>query len=323
MKQKIYIRTDASFEIGMGHLIRCIAFAQMLVDKYDIFFFCLYIPDESIKEINNLNFFIRKIESEKDFIESLNPEIIVVLDGYNFDLTYQRQVKNFGSKLILIDDYIHDEYIADLVINHAPIDQSRILTNFSKTIFAFGLDYALLRPNFLKAARVNLKHSKEFDISICFGGGDFKNLTVKTLNILKESQLFNKIAIITGPAYNFKSDLKNVINKNDSIKHFNAIDASKICELFSNSNFVIVPASGILYEAIAIGSKVISGYYTDNQLSIYKGFLSQNGFIDAFDFSEAYLNKALITIEDFVPARLIDGRSNYKLLDKVNSLSSV
>lgn len=320
MNKKIYIRTDASFEIGMGHLIRCIALAQMLVDTYDISFFCQNIPDISMKEINNLNLFFKKIESEEDFIELLNPEIIVVLDGYKFDLDYQRRVKKCGSKLILIDDYIQEEYIADLVINHAPIADLKVLKKFSQTNFAFGLDYALLRPDFLKAAKCNMKHTNKFDISICFGGGDFKNLTIKTLNILKEYKIFNKIAIITGPAYNFKEDLENIVNKNDLIKHYNAIDASKICELFSNSKFVIVPASGILYEALAIGSKVISGYYTDNQLSIYKGFLSMNGFIDAYNFNETYLKKALIKIEDFIPTRLIDGRSSYRLLEKVNSL---
>lgn len=39
MAKNIYIRVDASPEIGMGHLMRCIALSHMLKDTFPVVFF--------------------------------------------------------------------------------------------------------------------------------------------------------------------------------------------------------------------------------------------------------------------------------------------
>ena len=46
----------------------------------------------------------------------------VVLDGYHFRLGYQQVIKEAGYALVCIDDIHAYPFIADLIINHAPID---------------------------------------------------------------------------------------------------------------------------------------------------------------------------------------------------------
>ena len=46
MKPKVYIRADGSHDIGLGHLIRCIALAHMLKNDFDITFVCKEIPEK-------------------------------------------------------------------------------------------------------------------------------------------------------------------------------------------------------------------------------------------------------------------------------------
>lgn len=320
MKSQVFIRVDASSEIGMGHLIRCSALAQMLHEKYHIVFFCKDFPNNSTTEIVNLGFDVIRIREEADFFQIIRPGHIVVLDGYHFDLTYQIQIKNRGSYLIYIDDYCQQEQVADLIINHAPLVNEEKYNALPSTKFALGLDYALVRPIFLEFARQQAKISDNNEIFLCFGGSDYKNLTMSTLNVILEYSVFKKINVVTGPGYLYKEELSNSVSKDLRIQHYHAISAEEICKLISCCSTAIVPASGILYEVSAVGCKIISGFYTDNQLGIYEGFRSLNGFLDAYDFNKTSLLKALDEIHNFIPIRLLDGNSPDRILQKINSL---
>ena len=50
LKPKVYIRTDGSPEIGLGHLTRCIALAYMLKKDFAITFVCKEIPEKISRE---------------------------------------------------------------------------------------------------------------------------------------------------------------------------------------------------------------------------------------------------------------------------------
>jgi UDP-2,4-diacetamido-2,4,6-trideoxy-beta-L-altropyranose hydrolase len=323
MKSQIFIRVDASSEMGMGHLIRCSALAQMLYEKYHIIFVCKNYPDNSTTEIVNLGIEVVKIDVEADFFQALRPGHIVVLDGYHFDISYQMQIKNRGSYLIYIDDFCQQEQVADLIINHAPLVNKEIYNALPSTKFALGLDYALIRPVFLQFARQQAKIPDNSEIFLCFGGSDYKNLTMSTLNVILEYSRFKKINVVTGLGYLYKEKLSNSVSKDLRIRHHHAISAEGICKLISCCSTAIVPASGILYEVSAVGCKIISGFYTDNQLGIYKGFRTLNGFVDAHDFNETALLKALDEIDNFIPIRLLDGNSQDRILQKINSLQDV
>lgn len=117
MKLPLFIRCDASTQIGMGHLVRCSALAEMLKEKFEITFFCKDIP-ASYKQ--GLKFNITQILVEDDFLQHVNDQSIVVLDGYHFKGSYQRSIKNLGAILVCIVDFPDYDFLADLIINHAP-----------------------------------------------------------------------------------------------------------------------------------------------------------------------------------------------------------
>jgi spore coat polysaccharide biosynthesis predicted glycosyltransferase SpsG len=295
----------------------------MLHEIYDVVFYCKAIPDSSATEINSLGITIIKINQETDFFQALKPGFIVVLDGYNFNRSYQSQIKERGSHLVFIDDFCQQDLIADLVINHAPLIGRDKYKGSSYTKFALGLDYALLRPVFLKLTQKEFKVPDKDEVFVCFGGADYKNLTMSTLNILSKYPAFKKINVVTGPAYLYKVGLSMLVSGDFRITHHHALNAAEMCRLISLCSIAIVPASGILYEVSTAGCRIISGYYTDNQLGIYEGFRALSGFADAIDFNENALTRALEEIESFIPVRLIDGNSPSRIVDKINSLHHV
>jgi spore coat polysaccharide biosynthesis predicted glycosyltransferase SpsG len=90
--------------------------------------------------------------------------------------------------------------------------------------------------------------------------------------------------------------------------------------LMLEADLAIVPSSGILFEVLSTGMKVISGYYADKQINIYKGFLALNAIIDAGDFSEDGLSHALQDVNRQTLTKIIDGTSSDNLLEKIKVL---
>jgi spore coat polysaccharide biosynthesis predicted glycosyltransferase SpsG len=93
-------------------------------------------------------------------------------------------------------------------------------------------------------------------------------------------------------------------------------------ELMSQSDLLIVPASGILLESFSTGAIVISGMYVDNQKYAFEEFKRQNLIISAEDFSVKAMKNALITAVN-LPSKhekIIDGMQKERMLKKFNSL---
>src|SRR3546814_9248056 len=102
--RKIFSRADGSAEIGLGHLVRDLALAQMLELEFDCIFFCKEIPEELKHQIQKNGFEVSIINSEDEFIRGLTNDLIVVLDHYNLDTDFQKRVKDHGCLLVCIDE---------------------------------------------------------------------------------------------------------------------------------------------------------------------------------------------------------------------------
>src|ERR1700743_1989547 len=153
INKKVFIRFDGNNQIGLGHLVRCTALAQMLKENFDIFFVCKQTSAASDDEITKLGFNLIVINNEDDFLSALTGNEIVVVDHYGLDSNYQKKIKDKSCKLVCIDD-LHDVFFwADLIINPAPNAKPADYQGQVYTQFALGLDYVLLRPEFLKQAQ--------------------------------------------------------------------------------------------------------------------------------------------------------------------------
>jgi UDP-2,4-diacetamido-2,4,6-trideoxy-beta-L-altropyranose hydrolase len=309
MKNDLLIRADGSTEIGLGHLVRCMSLAQILEEDYNIEFVCKQIPEKIEHELKKETFRLNKIEDDSSFLDSLNSEITVVLDGYHFDLQYQKKIKQSGSKLVIIDDLHSHKFHADLIINHAPGVTENDYSAEPYTKFALGPDYALLRSSFLQVAKKDRKARDNSSIFICFGGSDVKNLTQSVYEVVCNFDQFKKINIVTGSAYKFHNQILKHVSKDDKVKYHHAIDEEMMLELMLTSGIAFVPCSGILFEALASGNICISGIYNDNQQEVYKGFKSLNAIIDSGTFKKEQIEQSIKQINDFQIKKVIDGKS--------------
>jgi len=321
-KNKIFLRANANDKIGMGHLMR-IESIELMLNKY---FECIYLlREEDIEAISFLkNKNIVTIPNQKNLIDESNwiatnyltGKEIVILDGYNFNTEYQITIRNKCKGVIFIDDIQSFHYVADIVINHALGMTSEKFSIEPYTKLLLGIDYSLLRPSFIKQAKMNISKANTTDFLICMGGADPENISQKIINEVSTKFPKSKINLIIGPANpNFKNLIKSN-NNNAQVNILRNLDEEKIAEVMEKSSIAILPPSTMSLEYLCSGGQLYLYLTADNQKFGLDALISR-GY--AFHYSEL-LNTDELNIPKQNANKIVDGLSPIRIKNVVEEL---
>ena len=216
---KILIRTDSSVQIGTGHVMRCLTLADELRGRgAEVIFVCCEFDGNLCGYIEEKGYIVHRLpvsdEQEhniegnlkhaawlgadwqtdamqvEEIIKDLDtPPDWLVVDHYGLDERWERYLRPYCKKIMVIDDLADRAHDCDLLLDQnfyenlesrynglVPLDCKKLL----------GPKYALLRPEF-REARKNLRkrdgHVKR--IMIFFGGTDPTNETAKALEAIR------------------------------------------------------------------------------------------------------------------------------------------
>ena len=267
MKPKIYLRADGNPEIGLGHVIRSLALAEMLKEDFCCIFATRFLTDyinmEARKVCEDIIELPETEEHFEAFLSILSGGEIVVLDNYFFTTQYQQKIKDKGCKLVCIDDMHDKHFVADVVINHAPSANPSNYSIEKYTTLCLGIKYVLLRSIFFSSSQ-NRETQKEIKtFFVCFGGSDSYNLTQQTLEVLLRHNY--TIYVVIGNANCNKIDLSAKYTQRHNVFLLHDLCAEEMFNVMQKSDMAIVPSSSVLLEAIATKMPVITGYFADNQ----------------------------------------------------------
>jgi UDP-2,4-diacetamido-2,4,6-trideoxy-beta-L-altropyranose hydrolase len=326
-RKKIIFRVDGGNIIGLGHISRCCALADILRDKFDIFFYTRANSKPVLDDIKNycndvviLNDDISYEEEADSWINVIKEVEIVVLDGYNFNTYYQQKIKAKGCKLVCIDDIHAYHFVADVVINHAPgIDEKDYSVEPYTQLF-LGTDYVLLKKIFLEEALTTgkLLDTKQSAILICLGGADPDNVTKEVFEKTKVLFPLRPINVVVGAAYLHLNELKQAIAAHQQATLHASIKSAEMLELMQQSNIAITSASTIALEYICIKGNLFLKCIADNQKEIYSSLI-KNKCAYAFDLLHDQCNSNSLIDNQY---KLIDGESSQRLLMIFQKLSS-
>jgi UDP-2,4-diacetamido-2,4,6-trideoxy-beta-L-altropyranose hydrolase len=294
LKTKVYIRTDGNSQIGLGHVIRCTALADMLREDFSCIFLIQKPNDFLISEIRNAGADIIEIPVTNNYTEEagriaekfIQNKDIVILDGYKFETGYQKIIKNKGCKLVCIDDIHAYHFVADVVINHI-IGKSK--ENYScepYTKLYLGTDYALLRKEFLNEASNNRDFKEIETILINMGGADESNATQKVLENCFDELPDKKYNVIVGAYYLHSNSLNKYAAGHSKINVFQNVKPEELSILIKESQLCICPSSSISYEIFCIGNLVICGYISESQKDIVELLEKYTLVVNAGSFIE-------------------------------------
>ena len=219
-------RADASFEIGSGHIIRCLTLAHALkLAGHDCFFICRNHTGNLIDYLRASNWKVLELSSPKvseppktsesneyqkwlgvtqaddvqDTLNALSSQHIhqmdwLIVDHYALSAEWENGLRDVAAKILVIDDLANRDHDADIVLDcglsHTPEHYQQL--NKRPVNALTGPHYALLRPEFARLRqqlRQSLPPAATLKILINLGGVDKDDCTSVILNILAKSQL--------------------------------------------------------------------------------------------------------------------------------------
>jgi UDP-2,4-diacetamido-2,4,6-trideoxy-beta-L-altropyranose hydrolase len=280
LRPKIYYRADGNSTIGLGHVSRCCALAEMLKKYFEcIFIIQKPLPDikkqilQSCSKIITLQLASKFMEEAKKLRNRLSPGDIVVLDGYRFVTAYQREIKKSGCKLVCVDDIYSYHFLSDAIINHA----GGVLPSFySREYFTrlfLGPEYAMLRKPFWENKVVQRKNNS--NVLVLLGGADPTNQIQKVLERCYRPKDKHVFHIVVGAAYGYIESIKEFLEsrKDFRAKLYRNMSAAGLKKLMQKCETAITSPSTTAFEYLFVGGKLYLHTIADNQKNVFRYFI--------------------------------------------------
>lgn len=235
MKNTVLFRADGSHYLGLGHIMRCLAFAQGLekIGAKSIFVIRDYEPKVA-EIIQRYRHTVEPILKSCSFQEDLlltsalanqhraklivmdlcNVNSLANLDKYS---EYIQGLKDTGRFLITIDDVNEMHFPSDIVINHNYGAKNMNYESGKGVKFLLGPAYFIFRKEFVEAARAKREIKKDAqNILLTMGGSDLLGVTLKVARALTELEKTSNLnlRIVLGMDYtdSRKEELKEVLD---------------------------------------------------------------------------------------------------------------
>ncbi len=221
---KVAIRTDASSDIGSGHLMRCLVLATGLKNSgANVQFICSGQDSKWIEHVRERDFDCKVLypsnkfgdadsQNDSDSSSSESGEFgfdwqqdltatknvldnrkldWLIVDHYGIDWRWEKALRSYTRRIMVIDDLADRNHECDIVLDSVfgrrPEDYQYLVPNGCRILL--GTNYALLRSEFNDCRNFALNRRNTNltvrNILVSLGGVDQANLTGKVLNQLK------------------------------------------------------------------------------------------------------------------------------------------
>lgn len=311
--KKIIFRVDSSTEIGSGHVMRCLTLAGRLKDECDITFICrvldgnigqlikthgfklIYLQDVAADNaLHGYEKWIKTIQ-EKDAsqtIEAIGGCVdCLIVDNYALNTVWEDMLRPYAKKLMVIDDLADRRHSCDILL-----DQNYnfdLKTRYDDLVpdscqKFLGPKYALLRDEFLLAAKKRKKRTGDIErILLFFGGSDKSNEMMKALKAITAIDHPFVTDAVVGVNSPYNSELEDFCAKCPDISFHCQVD--NMAELMNMADICIGAGGAATWERCFMHLPSIVITVADNQVSGAKAladlgcinYLGTNDIVDA------------------------------------------
>ncbi len=327
---QLIIRADSSPSMGTGHVMRCMALAQWarvlgipctLMGRFYVPWVEQRLAQEGIECLLILGE-IPKKENPLELLQSL--EVVpqnswIVLDGYHFTLECQKAVRAAGHKLLVIDDYAHlPEYSCDILLNQN-IGAESIEYKGDIGRKCLGLDYVLLRQEFVQArvqAEKRVFPETPQNILLTLGGGDFSSHLKKIAPYFSISEMTGRtLRVIAGA---MQEDTIKTILKDCPVQIEILHNVRDMPSLLLDTDLCISAGGSTCWELACLGVPFLTVEVAENQRGIVSFLAQKNVAKDLLSFERQVFGQMLETVGAVQPSsqqRLkVDGEGSKNIL---------
>jgi len=296
----ICFRADASLMIGSGHIMRCLALADVLRNNgAQCHFICRALPGHFGEKIEGKGHRLTLLTSGDDepaaakapthahwlgsswrvdaeqtaaALRDARPEWLVV-DHYALDAVWERELRPHVVRIMAIDDLADRNHDADLLLDQNLGREERDYGDLvpQGCLLLIGPRYALLRPEFASLRDYSLTRRRNPSlrhIMISFGGVDAVNATGRVLTALQLTELPVEcyLTVVMGAQ---SSSLDTVCEQATSSRWpcEVRVDVTAMAQLMAESDLAIGAAGSTSWERCCLGLPTLLIVAADNQLS--------------------------------------------------------
>jgi UDP-2,4-diacetamido-2,4,6-trideoxy-beta-L-altropyranose hydrolase len=309
---KILLRTDASADIGTGHVMRCSTLAEELqAQGACIYFACRLLPDnlksmllakgfsvyllDNIPEKTESNTYvlphshwldISQTEDASATLSAIKNDTFdwIIVDHYALDKSWEEVMRPVAKRIMVIDDLADREHACDLLFDqNFYLDQhnryNRLIPKDCRMLV--GPEYALLRNEFKVCRRqAGIRTGNVKSILVFFGGVDqfdFTSKAVLALSNMRDTAL--TVDVVIGAQH----PAREALISSCATFGFNLhIQTSHMAELMLKADLSIGAGGGAVWERACLKLPTISIAIAEHQITQLKD-LSQTGMVYSFD----------------------------------------
>jgi len=357
---QVIIRTDASLEIGTGHVMRCLTLAYALQEKgAKVSFICRQHQGNLIEFIESKGYHVEQLPFNKNklsdrtlfhshwlgvtqkedslacklILQKNNPDWLIV-DHYALDIRWEKPLEPYYKKLMAIDDLADRQHQCDLLLDqnyYGNMDSrySKLLNTQCKKLLS--PKYSLLRKEFLDTRNNIRKRSGTITrILIFFSGSDPTNETTKALEAIK---LLNNdkisIDVVVGLSNPFKDKVKKLCNELSNVNYHCQI--SNISEIMLKADLAIGAGGSTTWERCCLGLPSILVILSKNQELLTTELAETNAIINLgwadkvtpMIYKQTILNLTASKLIDMseISMQLVDKKGIIRVVDAVLKMS--
>lgn len=277
------IRTEASTEIGAGHLVRCLTLADALEEAG-------WTPTLLT------NTMTRKLGqgfgASAEFVETdaalddagilgdIWPDgfDLLVVDSYALDAGYEDRCRDWAKRILVIDDLADRPHNADLLLDQTlgrrVEDYSGLVSEACKMMI--GPEFALLRAPFAAsretALRARFERSEVTRIVISVGSTDLDDHTSRALAAIAQAELEVAVDIILSSSAPHLNRVRAAVdtNRTDTELHID-ITAERLATILANADIAIGAGGAAAWERCSLGLPTIAMMTAESQRAVLDG----------------------------------------------------
>ena len=298
---RIAFRTDASIQIGTGHVMRCLTLADALRERgAQCSFICRQHPGNLVDLIKQRGHAVHTLPADdhrypttlaqpahaawlgadwatdaEQTRQALGQENVdwLVVDHYALDRQWETALRPYARKIMVIDDLADRPHDGDLLLDQnlgrTKEDYAGLLKLGTRTLI--GPQYALLRPEFAQWREYSLARRTQPQLKnllITMGGVDNGNATGQVVDALKTCELPDdlNITIVMGPHAPWLTQVQALaISMPWPVKVLAGV--SNMAQLMADSDLAIGAAGGTAWERCTLGLPTLLLVLAENQKS--------------------------------------------------------
>ncbi len=294
-KKKIALIVNASDEIGISRMDRCIALASRLLSDN-----VLFLLDENhqmgIDMVNKFNCPYRVYDGEDelfDLLKRFNPHI-VINDVSDTSKDYINRQKQLGFFVINFEDVGTGSEDADLVFDVLYEHDGGFGNIF------IGYKYYLLRDEFYFQPKKIVNPNVDTVLIASFGGDDSNNLTERTLESVLGSGYAGRIDVILPFNYSKNEQILQKYEMSHNVQIYHRVN--NISDFMLRADIVFSSAGRKMYEICSVGTPCICICKNGREQTHAFGS-PKNGFINMglaeFLSNEDITNQFKVLCQDF------------------------